>query len=167
MSIDNVLSWLLALRRRNEQQALDQLTRSQAEARRAAEAQEVAEDKVLRHQVESRARERKELSALLGTRVSPQAILDLQDELDVMAAEEDRLKAAGEAARQDLAERTSAVRDAQEAFRARQRSAAKLAMLTDRRARGTLRRQEALADEASDEAKVGRRPNLTTDGRRA
>jgi hypothetical protein len=166
MSVDDVLKRLLALRRRNEQQALDLLMRSQAEARRAAEALETAEDKVLRHRAEQRAREREELRALLGTRVRPEVILDLQDKLDAMAREEGRLEAAGETARQDLAERTSAVQDAQEAFRTRQRAAIKLAMLTDHRARTILRRQEALADDASDEAKVGGGAKQT-DGRRA
>jgi hypothetical protein len=165
MTVDKVLAELLALRRGSEQRALDLLTQRQAELWRAEEARATADDKAQQHQTDARAREHEELRALHGRPVSSHDILGLQDRLDAMAAEQERLRAAVETAQQDLADRANARDDARTAFRARQRAAEKLALLAGHRALEIGRRQAALADDADDE-KNARGPSAPPNGGR-
>jgi hypothetical protein len=140
------LQRLAALRRSREQRALEALT-VQAGLLHRAEQQNEEAARAMHDQVrQARARERELIDALSGRAVSLAAILGAQAELDQVAAETDRRRAAVVRAEADLLAGRRARAEALAEFQRRQRATEKLDIACKQETTRQLRRETALSD---------------------
>jgi Type III secretion protein YscO len=161
---DAILTQLLALRRLGEQRALETLHAREGELRRAQRAVDDASADATRHLAETNAHERKQIESFAGQPVPESTIRRFRANLDALIDKQQRLRAAGETARQALTERLDALRHAQASLQLHQRAVAKFDHLAKQQSARTALRQAAQA-EAADEERIGRCRSLpTSDG---
>jgi hypothetical protein len=141
-----VLQRLADLRRRREQRALEALT-VQADLLRQAERKAEAAAQSVRDQLhQASVRERELIGALAKCAVSPTAIFRIQMELDGVALETARLRAAAARAQADVSTSQRARADARDTLQMRQRALAKIEHVRKQETARLLRRDEALGD---------------------
>ncbi len=150
MTADATLQGLAALRRRNEQRALEALVAQIALLRRAEQQADEAARSVRHHLHQARTRERELIGSLAGRAVSQPTIIRAQAELDQAVLETAQRRTAAARAQAHLLTRQSARAAAGANFRLRQRAAAKLDLICKREA-ACKSRWDAALNEAEDE----------------
>jgi hypothetical protein len=125
----SALDRLLELRRRRAEKALEVLTIRQGVHRRAQLQAEQAQNAATQHAAEAKQRERALTAALLGRDITQAALRRHQDSLDVLAHEQAALRSDADTARQDLAERGEALKQARQAYHDHRTDAEKLTEL--------------------------------------
>jgi hypothetical protein len=151
VSRDTTLPRLAALRRRDEEQALARAVLQEELCRQAKAQSDAAADAAARHRVAARASERALVGSLAGRAVPPAAIVRAQMELDRLALETARLRAAAATAQARFLNQCDARAKARENLHQRQRAAAKLDFVLKREIARRSRRDAALAETEADE----------------
>lgn len=141
-----LLERLAGLRRRREQRALEALTVSAAQLRRAQEIAAEAAGLVQHQRTAAAVRERQLLAAMNGRPVPLGEMLKVQLELDMAVLLGLRLQTAQTQANSEVEARASAHTEALAAYRQRQRAADKLDIACRQEAARELLKAEAAAD---------------------
>jgi hypothetical protein len=158
---DATLPRLVVLRRQNEERALAAAVLQEELCRQAKAQSEAAATAAAHHVREASARERALVDSLAGRPVPRAAILRAQTELDRLALETVRLRAAAASAQARLLDQYEARAKARENLQQRRRAVAKLDFVLQREIALQARWQTALAETEFEErnaANAGSQP---------
>jgi hypothetical protein len=148
---DAPLPRLVVLRRRNEERALAAAVLQEELCRHAKAQSDAAADAAARHLREAGTRERRLIDSLAGRPVPRAEILRTQMELDRLALETTRLRAAAVSAQARLLDQYQARAKARENLQQRRRATAKLDFVLQQETALQARWQAAFAEAEAEE----------------